>query len=477
MAMQMWPESKEFSLNVKTGWKLHLGESVHIPVPEGFYYGRISKNECGFEIRTDKNFLSKKPMYLFMQQPHPQLMDFLSVKQEIYARDDCGGFVPESLRYRGVPNLCSFLGHLFSRLRNISEFGATANFYAGVDYVTYENDGEYVLEYENEAEEEQKIRNIRLPNNESCDITDCAYLGEICTESVTLCQIIERELYAVHTKSNRLVGYLFTVGIWGTDLKKAHSDEGYYAVAVILPNDKNEANFISLLGMQNELDVYQLDELDGRVDWRDLEWFDERAEQYLNFKQRERPDYVNLKTTSYGSHSLRPGTYVIEPCILKQKFPRNCGKYFSECKAEGQDSLGRKYNFPDKMFTLKRLTDKQEIEECKDYLINVSESSVLCLWWGNLVISKEWFAKSENKYEWTDDAIFRMYTDLDRVESHAGHLTEYDLDPNKTLEKLVQAYKKAHEEYYYLPPKESCCNECDKNDYRKRCPKLLSNYM
>ena len=212
--MQMWTESKEFSLNVKTGWSLHLGlDEVEIPVPEGFYYGRISKKECGFEIRNDKNFISKRPLYVFRDNPHPQLLDFLSAKQEVYNRDGCEGFVPASLGYRGVPNLYCFMKHLQNRLSNISEFGERNNF--------YENANEdYKYELELDSDDEVEDDKIKLPNNESCELSNCAYLGEICTESVTLCPIIEKELYAVHTKSNNLVGYLFTVGIWGPDLKK-----------------------------------------------------------------------------------------------------------------------------------------------------------------------------------------------------------------------------------------------------------------
>jgi len=264
--MQMWTESKEFSLNVKTGWSLHLGlDEVEIPVPEGFYYGRISKKECGFEIRTDKNFISKRTLYVFMDNPHPQLLDMLSVKQEIFRRKDCEGFVPESLRYRGVPNLYCFMKHLQDRLSNISEYRERNNFYENA-----EENYRYELEYDFEDEiEEYKIR---LPNNESCAISDCAFLGEIWTGSVTLCEIIEKELYAVHTKSNNLVGYLFTVGISGPDLEKFHSDEGFYEVAVTLPNDKNDANFISLLGRQSRLNRYEVDHLAGEVDWKDLEW-------------------------------------------------------------------------------------------------------------------------------------------------------------------------------------------------------------
>ena len=300
----MWGEEfHEFTINVKEGWTLNLSKKIQIPVKEGFYYGQISgfADAAGFEIRKDKNFISSRPLYVYQNNPHPQTLDHLCVRQDIYSRDECSGYVPRGLRPKMIPHLETLLKHLQKKLnRPVSKYK---------EYPTG-----YFARYKRQQYGDCFGGNIMLPYVCEADdypyTSDCVFLGVVSNQKVTLREIFERQLYSVHSESKEIVGYLTTVGINGTDLERFHPNRFWDKVAVTFPKEDDGSDAIALLGNQDCMDTYRLDRLEGFVDWRDLEWFHERAEKYA---EKPRPVYVNRECSRNDmKYSLDIGTYVIE---------------------------------------------------------------------------------------------------------------------------------------------------------------------
>ena len=283
---------------------------------------------------------------------------------------------------------------------------------------------------------------------------------------VELREIIKKELYSVHRIGHEdILGYLITVGIWGPDISRFHSDEGYYEVAVTLPREGG-VDFIALFGQQNELEWYELDPFDGVVDWEDLEWFDKVAEKYL---KKPRPNYSNLHSTgSSMSTSIDAGTYRVESQTKKTDYESY------DCGRKGEDNRGNRYTFPYKNFKLKKIKSQNEMRKYKDALIKLPKGGYMSVWGGNMLIEPTSDTKRDYT-KWNPDT-YRMYTDLSAPgcgRHWCGDMTEYDKDPEKTMAKMEAAMKKSIEGYYTLPPKVDCCDDCKSTAIHRRCPKQI----
>ena len=281
--LMMWTERRDFEIYVEQGWQLWLDRKLKISVAEGSYFGMLGD---GFEIRKDKNFICQRPLYVCYDDPHQHLLQLWSAKQTIYYRDDCKGYIPKGLRPKSrEPELWE----VFDDETDDDDYHDYND-----DYVDTKDD-EFIDYYEEKFygdDEYDDILKVPIKDSRASKIkirrSDSMYLGPKLPKDVRLyLQEVIQGLYTVHEENNGTkCGYLIhlTEGIAGPDFEGFHSDEGYYEVGVVQNALYNPVDFIGLLGNQNELNWYELDDFIKRVGIDDLFWFDKYVKKFLTMR-------------------------------------------------------------------------------------------------------------------------------------------------------------------------------------------------
>ena len=104
-------------------------------------------------------------------------------------------------------------------------------------------------------------------------------------------------------------------------------------------------------------------------------------------------------------------------------------------RSKGIDTYGRKYKFPHRAFRIMKITNNDDCQRYRDFLINVpKEAQFEVNEVGNVEIKfepKSWEEMQRNRWIYDDSPVFRMYTDIKYAYYSEGDMSEYDADPKK----------------------------------------------